>query len=371
MELRDLRRPPAGLSVPTGANLDLDAASVLTVGSDCAIGKMTVSLELDRAARERGLALGLRPDGPDRHRDRGLGHLRGCRRGRLHRGRGRAARRRGRRRAETSSGSRARARSSTPSSPASRWGSCTGARRTPTCSATWRARRRSRAAPATRSRRFASSSSSTSGCPCPSRPRQGGRGGRQHAGSRRGRGAVGDRRRPRQRRVSPLTIRCASDPIAFSTPSWPACRRCGACAVRAQEQRDRSARREAGRAHRRLLARARRGRRRPDRRAGRSAPRSRSRIFRAALEAGAHPYTNVGLDGVQELLLDAGSEEQLAYISPVEWNEMETIDALVTIWSEANTRSLSRVDPDRHSRYIAAQPPALEQTLGAHRRGRA
>jgi aminopeptidase len=26
----------------------------------------------------------------------------------------------------------------------------------------------------------------------------------------------------------------------------------------------------------------------------------------------------------------------------------------VTIWSEANTRSLSRVDPDRHSRYIAA-----------------
>jgi uncharacterized NAD-dependent epimerase/dehydratase family protein len=55
VELRDLRRPPAGLNVPTGANLELDARVVLTVGSDCAIGKMTVSLELDRAARERGL----------------------------------------------------------------------------------------------------------------------------------------------------------------------------------------------------------------------------------------------------------------------------------------------------------------------------
>jgi uncharacterized NAD-dependent epimerase/dehydratase family protein len=55
VELRDLRRPPAGLSVPTGANLEHGAATVLTVGSDCAIGKMTVSLELDRAARERGL----------------------------------------------------------------------------------------------------------------------------------------------------------------------------------------------------------------------------------------------------------------------------------------------------------------------------
>jgi uncharacterized NAD-dependent epimerase/dehydratase family protein len=53
VELRDLRRPPAGLNVPTGENLELDAHIVLTVGSDCAIGKMTVSLELDRAAQER------------------------------------------------------------------------------------------------------------------------------------------------------------------------------------------------------------------------------------------------------------------------------------------------------------------------------
>ncbi len=63
VELRDLRRPPEGLSVPTGANLEHEAATVLTVGSDCAIGKMTVSLELDRAARERGLASVFVPTG--------------------------------------------------------------------------------------------------------------------------------------------------------------------------------------------------------------------------------------------------------------------------------------------------------------------
>jgi D-glutamate N-acetyltransferase len=56
VELRDLRRPPEGLNVPTGANLRVPARVVLTVGSDCAIGKMTVALELDRAARERGIA---------------------------------------------------------------------------------------------------------------------------------------------------------------------------------------------------------------------------------------------------------------------------------------------------------------------------
>jgi uncharacterized NAD-dependent epimerase/dehydratase family protein len=54
--LRDLRKPPPGLDVPTGRNLELPARTVLTVGSDCAIGKMTVSLELDREARRRGLA---------------------------------------------------------------------------------------------------------------------------------------------------------------------------------------------------------------------------------------------------------------------------------------------------------------------------
>jgi uncharacterized NAD-dependent epimerase/dehydratase family protein len=55
VELRDLRKPPAGLSVPTGANLELDAKVVLTVGSDCAIGKKTVAVELDLEARRRGL----------------------------------------------------------------------------------------------------------------------------------------------------------------------------------------------------------------------------------------------------------------------------------------------------------------------------
>ncbi|MHB8471107.1 MAG: DUF1611 domain-containing protein [Gaiellaceae bacterium] len=54
VELRDLRRPPADLSTATGANLDVPGTIVLTVGSDCAIGKMTVALELDREARARG-----------------------------------------------------------------------------------------------------------------------------------------------------------------------------------------------------------------------------------------------------------------------------------------------------------------------------
>ena len=63
VRLRDLRKPPEGLNVPTGENLEVDATIVLTVGSDCAIGKKTVAVELDLEARSRGLASVFVPTG--------------------------------------------------------------------------------------------------------------------------------------------------------------------------------------------------------------------------------------------------------------------------------------------------------------------
>jgi uncharacterized NAD-dependent epimerase/dehydratase family protein len=55
VELIDLRRPPADVTTATGANLAVPATIVLSVGTDCAIGKMTMVLELDLEARRRGL----------------------------------------------------------------------------------------------------------------------------------------------------------------------------------------------------------------------------------------------------------------------------------------------------------------------------
>ncbi len=56
VELRDLRATPPGLSVPASTLERPDVRVVHTVGTDCAIGKMSVTLELDAAARARGLA---------------------------------------------------------------------------------------------------------------------------------------------------------------------------------------------------------------------------------------------------------------------------------------------------------------------------
>jgi uncharacterized NAD-dependent epimerase/dehydratase family protein len=51
----DVRTEPTGLFSGRGRARGLSARRVLTVGTDMAIGKMTASLELDRAARARGL----------------------------------------------------------------------------------------------------------------------------------------------------------------------------------------------------------------------------------------------------------------------------------------------------------------------------
>ena len=53
--IHDLRRPPARLNVSNGRVRNIEATVVLTVGTDCNIGKMTTQLQLLGALRARGI----------------------------------------------------------------------------------------------------------------------------------------------------------------------------------------------------------------------------------------------------------------------------------------------------------------------------
>jgi uncharacterized NAD-dependent epimerase/dehydratase family protein len=53
--ITDARRPPAGLRVSDGRARDADAFVVLSVGSDCNVGKMTAQLQLVRDLDARGV----------------------------------------------------------------------------------------------------------------------------------------------------------------------------------------------------------------------------------------------------------------------------------------------------------------------------
>ena len=53
--LWDARKPPADLPVATCKADEVNATVILTVGSDCRVGKMLSGIEVTRAARARGV----------------------------------------------------------------------------------------------------------------------------------------------------------------------------------------------------------------------------------------------------------------------------------------------------------------------------
>ena len=147
---RDLRRPPAGLNVPTGANLEVPARIVLTVGSDCAIGKMTVALELDARRAARGSPPCFVPTGQTGIAIAGWGisvdsvvadFVAGATERLVVEGAGAG---------ESCSWSKGRARSSIRPTRVSPSASSTAPCRMRSCSVTWREQRRWRATPAIR-----------------------------------------------------------------------------------------------------------------------------------------------------------------------------------------------------------------------------
>jgi len=77
-------------------------------------------------------------------------------------------------------------------------------------------------------------------------------------------------------------------------------------------------------------------------------------LYRAALRAGAFPYANVEVEQLPEILVLEGADEQLDFVPPAALHEVDLVDAIVTIWAEANTRALSGAPPERHQRLIAA-----------------
>ena len=55
VKLLDIRRPPADLPVSTGKAKDVEPFVILTVGTDCNVGKMTAQLQLVSQLKARGV----------------------------------------------------------------------------------------------------------------------------------------------------------------------------------------------------------------------------------------------------------------------------------------------------------------------------
>ena len=95
-------------------------------------------------------------------------------------------------------------------------------------------------------------------------------------------------------------------------------------------------------------------------------------IYRAALRRGARSVLNPSFTEAQADLLGIGSDEQLAFISPLERWMQEAATVTITVLASTNTRALSAVDPARQTVFSRARADlhdiALRRAAAGERR---
>ena len=78
-------------------------------------------------------------------------------------------------------------------------------------------------------------------------------------------------------------------------------------------------------------------------------------VYKQAVQAGAYPYTRIGIDGLAETYYKHASEKQLKYMSPIAKFEIEHIDARLAVISPENKRNMTNVDPKKQAMNSTAQ----------------
>jgi aminopeptidase len=86
-------------------------------------------------------------------------------------------------------------------------------------------------------------------------------------------------------------------------------------------------------------------------------------VYQRVLERGGHPWLRLDLSEATEIFFKYASDEQLDFVSKVDRELVEEMDANIGVWTEVNTKALTNVDPAGQSRAQAARRPLSERYL--------
>ncbi|MCC6792880.1 MAG: aminopeptidase [Thermomicrobiales bacterium] len=78
-------------------------------------------------------------------------------------------------------------------------------------------------------------------------------------------------------------------------------------------------------------------------------------VFKEVVAAGGHPIPIPIFSGMNAPLLQHGTDEQIAWISPIERLIRTEADVVINILADTNTKSLSGVDPAKQRQFSAAR----------------
>jgi aminopeptidase len=86
-------------------------------------------------------------------------------------------------------------------------------------------------------------------------------------------------------------------------------------------------------------------------------------VYRSVLAAGGNPVWQPTSEELIDDLLECGSLDQIAFVSPLASHTVETMDATIRFWAERNTRARTRVDAKRLTATQQARKPFLTRLL--------
>ncbi len=86
-------------------------------------------------------------------------------------------------------------------------------------------------------------------------------------------------------------------------------------------------------------------------------------LYEQILACGGYPWTQIGLDGTDEIFYTKASEAQLDFIPKFVAGMVEEMQASISVWTETNTKRLSNVDPAKQARRAQALRPLSERFM--------
>jgi aminopeptidase len=86
-------------------------------------------------------------------------------------------------------------------------------------------------------------------------------------------------------------------------------------------------------------------------------------IYEEVLRAGGNPVFNLSPEGAQAAFFDHATDDQLDFVAPpLAWGYTDA-DVRIAVLAEANTRALTRTDPEKQSRAQKARKPLLDASM--------
>lgn len=86
-------------------------------------------------------------------------------------------------------------------------------------------------------------------------------------------------------------------------------------------------------------------------------------LYRRIIEAGGHPVLRLASEECAELLVRHGKQHQLAFESPYEMHEAETLNADISAWAHRNTKAMSNANSKKMAVIQKARQPVFKTFL--------